>query len=129
MKDIKFAEQTRVYELGFQFRCPIPIIEIPMELRLKSLYKWMRKTKNDIENGRYGGLTDSEATIVVYPYGDKDYATWTTSSVTEGTRQRQELAKRFGFGPPTQEGNMYSHFRNGKMIPFEYGDRDEPGFF
>jgi|TARA_B100000085_G_scaffold79220_1_gene71316 hypothetical protein len=129
MKDIKFEHNTPVYELGFKFRCPTPIHEITINTRLKSLYKWMKKTKNDIENSTYGSLSeDGEATIVVYPYGDKDWKTWTTSSIEEGTRQRQLLAKRFNFGPPTEEGNMYSHFKDGKMTPFDYGDRDEPGF-
>ena len=129
MKDIKFEHNTPVYELGFQFRCPTPIHEIAMTTRLKSLYKWMKKTRNDIENSTYGGLSEEgEATIVVYPYGDKDWKTWTESSMEEGTRQRQLLAQRFNFGPPTEEGNMYSHFKDGKMIPFEYGDRNEPGF-
>ena len=129
MKDIKFAHNTPVYELGFQFRCPTPIHEIAITTRLKSLYKWMKKTRNDIENSTYGGLSeDGEATIIVYPYGDKDWKTWTTSSVEEGTRQRQLLAQRFNFGPPTEEGNMYSHFKDGVMTPFVYGDRNEPGF-
>ena len=129
MKDIKFAHNTPVYELGFQFRCPTPIHEIAMTTRLKSLYKWMKKTRNDIENSTYGGLNEEgEATIVVYPYGDKDWKTWTESSMEEGTRQRQLLAQRFNFGPPTEEGNMYSHFKDGVMTPFVYGDRNEPGF-
>ena len=129
MKDIKLEHNTPVYELGFQFRCPTPIHEIEITTRLKSLYKWMKKTRNDIENSTYGGLSEEgEATIVVYPYGDKDWKTWTTSSVEEGTRQRQLLAKRFNFGPPTEEGNMYSHFKDGVMTPFVYGDRNEPGF-
>ena len=129
MKDIKFEHNTPVYELGFQFRCPTPIHEIEITTRLKSLYKWMKKTRNDIENSTYGGLSEEgEATIVVYPYGDKDWKTWTASSVEEGTRQRQLLAQRFNFGPPTEEGNMYSHFKDGVMTPFVYGDRNEPGF-
>ena len=129
MKDIKFEHNTPVYELGFQFRHPTPIHEIAMTTRLKSLYKWMKKTRNDIENSTYGGLSEEgEATIIVYPYGDKDWKTWTTSSVEEGTRQRQLLAQRFNFGPPTKEGNMYSHFKDGVMTPFVYGDRNEPGF-
>ena len=28
----------------------------------------------------------------------------------------------------TEEGNMYSHFKDGVMTPFVYGDRNEPGF-
>ena len=129
MKDIKFEHNTPVYELGFQFRCPTPIHEIEITTRLKSLYKWMKKTRKDIENSTYGGLSEEgEATIVVYPYGDKDWKTWTASSVEEGTRQRQLLAQRFNFGPPTEEGNMYSHFKDGVMTPFVYGDRNEPGF-
>ena len=129
MKDIKFEHNTPVYELGFQFRHPTPIHEIAITTRLKSLYKWMKKTRNDIENSTYGGLSEEgEATIIVYPYGDKDWKTWTTSSVEEGTRQRQLLAQRFNFGPPTKEGNMYSHFKDGVMTPFVYGDRNEPGF-
>ena len=129
LKDIKFAHNTPVYELGFQFRCPTPIHEIAINTRLKSLYKWMKKTRNDIENSTYGGLSEEgEATIIVYPYGDKDWKTWTVSSMEEGTRQRQLLAQRFNFGPPTEEGNMYSHFKDGVMTPFVYGDRNEPGF-
>ncbi|REK54710.1 MAG: hypothetical protein DWQ49_10825 [Bacteroidetes bacterium] len=129
MKDIKFEHNTPVYELGFQFRCPTPINEITMSTRLKSLYTWMKKTHRDISNSTYGGLSvDNEATIVVYPYGDKDWQTWTVPSIEEGTRQRQRLAERFNFGPPTEEGCMYSHFKDGKMTPFNYGDRDEPGF-
>ena len=119
MDDIKYDEQSRVCELGWQWRTPKHQSEYSPQGRLKLLFKFFKYAKEDIESGHWGhGVGQDGDTIVVYPYGDKDYKTWTNESRELGTKQRQSMAKRFGFGALSEEGCMYSTYSEGKMHPW-----------
>jgi len=119
-KDIKFEEPSRVHELGFQFKSEIHQSEMPKRVRYKMLMQFFRRGKADVANATWGTERGEDGdTIIVYPYGDKDYKTWLRKTIALGTKQRQSMAKQWGFGSLSEEGNMYATFREGELHPWK----------
>ena len=117
--DVCFIDQSRVCELGWQWRTPQHQATYPNDIRYKLLLKFFKYAHADIANASWGeGRGIDGDTIVVYPFGDKDYKTWTTESRELGTKQRQSMAKRFGFSSLSEEGCMYATYRQGKLHPW-----------
>ena len=117
--DVRFSEQSRMCELGWQWRTPIHQSEYPMDVRYKLLLKFFKYAHADIAEASWGEGSGMDGdTIVVYPFGDKDYKTWTNASRELGTKQRQSMAKRFGFGSLSEEGCMYATYKQGKLYPW-----------
>lgn len=117
--DVCFLDQSRMLELGWQWRTPQHQSTYPNDVRYKLLLKFFQYAHADIAKGTWGeGVGADGDTVVVYPFGDKDYKTWTTESRELGTKQRQSMAKRFGFSALSEEGCMYATYRQGKLHPW-----------
>ena len=117
MKDVRFEDQTRVVELGWKWKTPLHQDEYSMEGRHKLMWEFFKFARKDIANASWGkGYGIEGDTIVVYPFGDKNhFKTFTDATRELGTKQRQSMARRMGFGSLSEEGCMFATYSNGKL--------------
>lgn len=117
MKDVRFSDQSRVIELGWKWHTPQIQTEYTMDARHKLMWEFFRFAKSDIATGHWGPVAGLNGdTIIVYPYGDKSHFTvFNTTTQEIGTRQRQLMAGRMGFGALSEEGCMFATYRDGKL--------------
>lgn len=126
-KRLKSHIPGRVGEFGWQARLgELHQSEIPQKAKTIMLFKWFSELDKyaTLDQG-FGVSKQPNDILVVCPRGEKDYSLWTSWSRKEGTRQRQLMAKRFGFNGPFEDDDcMYAEivkYKNEyKLQPLTY---------
>jgi len=128
-KRIKSHIPGRVGEFGWQARPgELHQSEIPQRAKTILLFKWLSELHKyaTLDQG-FGIPKQPNDLLVVCPRGEKDYLLWNSWSRQEGTRQRQVMAKSFGFNGPFEDDDcMYAEIvkedNTYKLKPLTYED-------
>ena len=126
-KRIKSHIPGRIAEFGWQARLgELHQSQIPQRAKTILLFKWISELHKyaTLDQG-FGIDKQPNDLLVVCPRGEKDYSLWNSWSRKEGTRQRQMMAKLFGFnGPFDDDDCMYAEIvkenNEYKLKPLNY---------
>lgn len=121
ISDLRLDKPGVLIECGWQFRSPQHVSEYPNQIRKNLLFTWMKSKRELLKQpSMFGQEIHEGLTLAAWPYGDKNYLNFTSESRSIGTRQRQQMVKRFGFSDPKSDGTMYGVFdKDLKLCPLQ----------
>jgi hypothetical protein len=111
-KRIKFQEKTRIGEVGWEVAYTKNPNEFTPEERKKILYEFIRELYKNLKSGFFNITPNPGDILAANPYGPKIGQGFNESSIQIGTRQRELLARKFGFGKSYDDGFCYARYDN-----------------
>lgn len=115
---IKFKEKTRIAEVGWECIYNQDPTQFSLEERKSILFSFIKETNKNIQEGMCNINPKPGDMLAANPKGLKINQGYSESSIELGTRQRSNLAKKFGFGNVYEDGFSYARYNeNLELIP------------
>jgi hypothetical protein len=113
---VKFEEKTNVAEVGWEIAFDKQPIYFTMTERLRLLVTLAKETERLVESAQdpktmFGDYKPTEGDLLMEkPFGPKMDLGFSEQSIKLGTKQRERIAGRYGFGEVKEDGCQYGRF-------------------